>query len=279
MYTENRKLREALQEKKILIAAHRGTCGGNICQNNRLSYKNALLHGADMIEIDVIKSADGIFYALHSGTEKENLHLEKDIHTMTSEEIEQLTLFNWLDQSSGVKLDRLEDLLDEFEPQCLINIDRSWFYWKEIIEFLKKRPGKESIILKSAPTEELLEILEAQGSELLYMPIMKRVEDWELVKRYQINVAAVEVIFPTDNHPLVARELFEEWKQAGILPWVNAITLGEAEAFRLSAQFDDNHAIAEGFDSSWGELVRMGFQIIQTDWPALLKQYLQENVR
>lgn len=279
MYTENRKLREALQEKKILIAAHRGTCGGNICQNNRLSYKNALLHGADMIEIDVIKSADGIFYALHSGTEKENLHLEKDIHTMTSEEIEQLTLFNWLDQSSGVKLDRLEDLLDEFEPQCLINIDRSWFYWKEIIEFLKKRPGKESIILKSAPTEELLEILEAQGSELLYMPIMKRVEDWELVKRYQINVAAVEVIFPTDDHPLVARELFEEWKQAGILPWVNAITLGEAEAFRLSAQFDDNHAIAEGFDSSWGELVRMGFQIIQTDWPALLKQHLQETVR
>lgn len=276
MYTENKKLRETLREKNILIAAHRGTCGGNICQNNRLSYKNALLHGADMIEIDVIKSADGVFYALHSGTERENLHLEKDIHTMTSQEIETLILYNWLDQPSGVKLDRLDDLLDEFEPQCLINIDRSWFYWKEIIEYLKKRPGRDGIILKSAPTEELLEILAKHGPELLYMPIVKTVEDWERVKRYPINVAAVEVIFPTQDHPLVSSRLMEEWHSAGIIPWVNSITLGAAERFRLSAQFDDDHAIADGFDASWGELIRMGFQIIQTDWPALLNQYRQQ---
>lgn len=279
MYTKNESLREAVQEKKVLIAAHRGTCGGNICQNNRLSYKNALLHGADMIEIDVIRSKDGVFYALHSGTEKENLHETTDIHTLTSEQIEQLTLYNWLDQISGIHLNRLDDLLDEFEGQCLINIDRSWFYWKEILQFLKERPGYASILIKSAPEEQLLQELEESGLDVMYMPIVKSVEDWERTKQYQINVAAVEVIFPTLDHPLVSPELFKEWKDAGILTWVNAITLGEDERFRLSAHLDDNYAISQGFDESWGELVRMGFDIIQTDWPALLKQYLMENFR
>lgn len=275
MYTHNEILKQALKEKRVLIAAHRGTCGGNICQNNHLSYKAALLHGADMVEIDVIRTTDGVFYAFHNGTEMENLHLNADIRTLSSAEADQQILYNWLDKSSGLHLEKLEDLLDEFENQCLINIDRSWFYWKEIIEFLTSRTKHDEIILKSAPDAELLKVLEESGSDIMYMPIVKTLEDWERTKRYYINVAAVEVIFPTLDHPLVAPEMFNEWKEAGIIPWVNAITLGEEERFRLSAHLDDNHAISDGFDESWGELIRMGFRIIQTDWPGLLKNYIR----
>lgn len=276
MYTKNEILKKELEKKKVLIAAHRGSCGGNICQNNRLSYKAALLQGADMIEIDVIQSTDGVFYAFHNGTEKENLHIDKDIRELSSVEIEKLQMYNWLDESSGIGIERLSDLLDEFEEQCLINIDRSWFYWKEIIDFFVARKNQGSILLKSAPESELLQILQDSGSDIMYMPIVKTKEQWETVKKYNINVAAVEVIFTSLDHPLVSGEMFAEWKELGILTWVNAITLGNEERFNLSAYLDDNRAIAEGFDGSWGQLVRMGFGIIQTDWTGLLKGYLKE---
>ncbi len=277
MYTKNDILKKKLKEKEILVASHRGACGGNVCQNNRLSYKTALLFGADMIEMDVIQSTDGVFYAYHNGTEKVNLDIDRDIRTMSSEEIDAQQYYNWLHMTSGVKVAKMEDILDEFEEQCLINIDRSWFCWANVIEALSKRPNRQSILLKSAPEPELLQILQDSGSDLMYMPILKTAEDWERVKKYDINVAAAEVIFDSLEHPLVAPERFKEWEELGVIPWVNVISLGNEPRFNISAGLDDNHAIDHGFDENWGKLIRMGFRILQTDWPGLLNMYLEER--
>lgn len=279
MYTKNDILKKKLEEKEVLVASHRGVCGGNVCQNNRLSYKTALLFGADMIEMDVIQSADGVFYAYHNGTEKVNLDIDRDIREMSSEEIDAQQYYNWLHKTSGVKVAKMEDILDEFEEQCLINIDRSWFYWANVIEALTKRPNRQSILLKSAPELELLQTLQDSGSDLMYMPIVKSVEDWNRVKEYDINVAAVEVIFDSLEHPLVAPELFKEWEELGVIPWVNVISLGTEPRFNISARIDDNLAIDQGFDASWGKMIGMGFKILQTDWPGLVNMYLEERKR
>lgn len=52
----NPGLHKQLEERKVLLAAHRGTCGGNIIQNTIGAYENALLHGADIIEVDVVRT-------------------------------------------------------------------------------------------------------------------------------------------------------------------------------------------------------------------------------
>ena len=52
-------LLEATKEK-IIVVAHRGAAGGNIPCNTISAYENALRQGADMIEIDVEMTADGI---------------------------------------------------------------------------------------------------------------------------------------------------------------------------------------------------------------------------
>ena len=66
----NKKLFDAIEEKKVLIAAHRGALCGNIIDNTFLSAKAALAMGADIIEMDAIISTDGILYAFHDGEEK-----------------------------------------------------------------------------------------------------------------------------------------------------------------------------------------------------------------
>ncbi|MDO5408297.1 MAG: glycerophosphodiester phosphodiesterase family protein [Eubacteriales bacterium] len=271
MYTKNQSMRELIDKRKVLIAAHRGTSGGNVVQNTSLAYKNALLHGADMIEVDAIMTTDGVFYAFHNGEEDLELGIDRDIREMSSSEVEELHTLNCMRKVCEQKLEHLEEVLERFRGKCLINIDRSWFYWKEIIALLERMDMKEQLLLKSGVEEQLLQELEESGSDLMYMPIMKTMEDWELVKKYNINVAAAELIFTDLDSDFLKPEFMKELKDAGIAPWVNAITLNDVDI--LSGLLDDNNAIKNGFDESWGRLMELGFEIIQTDWPALLKEY------
>lgn len=273
MYTKNQPIRSLIEKNKVLIAAHRGTCGGNVVQNTTLAYKNALLHGADMIEIDAAMTKDGVFYAFHNGEEPLALGVKEDIRTMTSEQIDQMKTLNSLGLVNNQKIERLKEVLERFRGKCLINIDRSWFYWKEIIALLDSMDMKNQILLKSGVEEGLLQDLADSKTDIMYMPIMRKPEEWEILERYEINVAAAELIFEDLDSDFIKPEFMERLKKQGIAPWVNAITLDDT--IILSGLLDDNKAIREGFDESWGELIRLGFEIIQTDWPALLKSYLK----
>ena len=60
-------IRELAAERRILCA-HRGIWGGNIPCNNIIAYDFAIREGADMVEIDVTKSADGELFIFHDET-------------------------------------------------------------------------------------------------------------------------------------------------------------------------------------------------------------------
>ena len=59
--------------EKILIAAHRGSFGGNIPCNTIASYEIALKQGADIIEVDVEMGGDGKLYIFHPTMEPHHL--------------------------------------------------------------------------------------------------------------------------------------------------------------------------------------------------------------
>ena len=84
----------------------------------------------------------------------------------------------------------MEDVLPKFKGKCLINIDRSWFYWEKMIDFLKSMNMDDQILLKSGVGDDYLEKLAASGSGLMYMPIVRTMDEWERVKAYDVNVCA-----------------------------------------------------------------------------------------
>ena len=140
---------------------------------------------------------------------------------------------------------------------------------------IENKEIEDQILLKSGADEEYLRQLAGSGSGLMYMPIVRTMEEWEKVKEYDINVCAAELIFDTADHPFARPEFLKSLREQGIAPWVNAITLNDTDI--LSGGLDDNHAIADGFDENWGRLMDMGFQILQTDWPALLRGYIDRK--
>lgn len=263
---------------KTLIAAHRGTCGANVIQNTYLSSHNALLHGADIVELDAVQSADGVFYAFHDGEEKSLWGFDADIRTMTSRGIDRQPCRNSLDMFIDQRVERLRPILERLRGRCLINIDRSWYHWDEMLAFLEEVQMYDQIILKAPPKDEFLKRLEQSGSPVMFMPIIRTMDEWKRLKSYQINVVAAEIIFETVDADVFQPEFISELHKEEILVWVNALTLHDD--ITLSANLDDNGALINGYDTTWGRLIDRGVDIIQTDWPALLKKYVEsENKR
>ena len=73
-------------------------------------------------------------------------------------------------------------------------------------------------------------------------------------------------------------ELFQqenvEWiQQQGLYVWVNVITLSSLDKHRLYGGLDDDTALLDNPDKSWGVLLQRGIDILQTDWPMQLSRY------
>lgn len=260
------------EQSGILIAAHRGTCGGYIVPNTLPAFENALKHGADILEIDAIMSTDGKFYAFHNGKEKVVLGVDRDIRQMSSAEIESFRCFNADGDPINQKVERLDDILEHLKGKCLINIDRAWFYWEPAIKFLLRHHMPDQIILKSHVDPNLLDFLQAKQADLMYMPIVYTMEQMHTVLKYQLYLIGAELLFQDLQNPLIQAENMRFFHSKRILTWVNTITLNDELVF--SGLLDDLRAITVSEEETWGRLIDMGFDILQTDWPLLLRQFV-----
>lgn len=269
------RLKEYYEEHGVLIAAHRGTNGGNVLQNTSKAYLNAIRHKADMFEVDVIRAKDGQFFAFHDGQEPLVFRKEMDIRDLDSQEIRSLTCYNSLNEPIEQKIETIHDILKNFEGKSFINIDRSWFYWDTFLEELKGYPSLDQVLLKSPVERKLLEQLRDSQLNVMYMPIVKTMAELQEVLAFEgIPLVAVELVFEELDSDLIQAETIKLLKDRGLLVWGNALTL--SDTIVLAARLDDDHAILDGGET-WGQLVQLGFDIIQTDWPYLLYSYLVYN--
>ena len=233
-YIENK-----IREKHILIAAHQGTFGGNIGANTISSGKNALLHGADIIEADVTRDKEGVLYMFHDAHEPFNFAVEKHIPEMTTREVSLLTGFN----SNGDK--------------CLpapVRLD-------------------ERIIYKSPEGRKYCEFVKNCKYPMIFMQIISTLEQAKLALSYGDKVAGFEVLYKTEESDLCSDPFIEMCKDKGIILWSNAMRLNEVDV--LAAGHDDNSVIEDGKEE-WKWHFGKNFDIVQTDWPALWVRFRDE---
>lgn len=268
----NRLLNHKLDKHGVLIAVHRGSSGGNIVENTIPAYKAALQQGGDILEIDVIKSVDGILYTFHDGQEEKLLHRSENIKTMYSAEIENLNFINSNYLRTSYKVERLENVLSYFKGEILINIDRAWDIWPELLETLDKHNMQKQILLKSPVLKESLHFLNQYETKYMFMPIIHSLEDIEIVLNYEnLNVVGMELIADSESHPLFQDEVIERLHNMKLFVWANAINLDNEMV--LFAGLDDDTSLIHNPDHGWGRLFEKKIDIIQTDWPSLLATY------
>lgn len=264
-------IKEKLKEKKVLLAAHQGTFGGNICTNTISSGKNALLHGADIIEADVTRDLDGVLYMFHDAHEGFNFGSKKHIPEMRTAEVDALRGFNANGDRKTVGPDRLDDYLAYFKNRdCIINLDRCWDIWDDVINVAGKYDMLDRIIFKS-PTDtpnylKYYHFVKNSKYPLNFMPIISSVERAGEAFALEIPVIGFEILYKKETDAVVNDEFINRCHDMGLILWSNAMSLTDTEV--LAAGYDDN-AYIERDKPVWEWHFGKGFDIVQTDWMAL----------
>lgn len=271
----NAVLNRRLEEKKALVAVHRGVWGGNIVENTIPSFELSMEMGGDIFECDISCSADGILYVFHDGAEPLLLGCSDNIKTMSSNKIEQLEYKNSIGEPSGVKVEHYENVAAHFTGDVLYNIDRAWDNLPQMAEVLRKYPHTiRQVIIKTPVRNEYLEFLSSCPEKYMYMPIVYNMEEVNKVLSYSnINTVGMEVIAKTNDSELFLQENLDFIMSHNLFVWANVITLAGHGRLRLFGDLDDDMALLVSRQRSWGEVLRKGIHILQTDWPLQLCKF------
>ena len=274
MKKQNQALREAFSQKQVLIASHRGVSGGNILENTIPAFRNALLQGADIVELDVCPSTDGVLYVYHDGYEPFHFGTSTNLRRMTSAQIDALRFTNRYCVKVAQGVERLEDALRSLKGKCFVNLDRCYRDFDAPLQMVRDFGMTDQVIFKTFVEEDLLARVARDYSDVMFMPLLGRASEIETLEKFDLNVVACELVFKDPNQDIALPETVRLLRERYGELWANPICC--EDDLILCGGFDDNRSILESFDAGWGELLRRGFRILQTDWPLLLLQYLKQ---
>ncbi|XCB31020.1 glycerophosphodiester phosphodiesterase family protein [Arcanobacterium hippocoleae] len=258
-----------------LIAVHRGTAGGTIFSNTANAAKASIASGGDMVELDVARSKDGVYFTFHDTYEPFLLGESRRIGEMTSAEIENL-VYHKAHGLAGGGVEKFAETLAGLSG-VLVNVDRSYRYWKDgFLDQLARWGNPEHLLIKSDADPEYLESAAACSTKFPFMGVVRNSGEIESIitaaKGNNINLVGFEILAAVPHDPVISPSFLEKLHSQGFMVWLNAINL--ENGVKLCAGYDDFTAVRGDMHESWGELVRRGADIIQTDWPWLLRSYL-----
>lgn len=268
-------LREESKEH-VIVTAHRGVCGGNIPCNTLDAFRAALYQKADMIELDVGRSRDGTLYVFHEGREKAHLNCDQPLGTMTDEDINGLRYVNTDGKTTNNNVNKLDEVLEFLKGKCYINIDKFTLYPTDIVHTIRRHNMMEQVVVKSPAEKMQLDVIEELSPEIPYIVIIKEQDCVsDIILQHRVNFIGIETVFKSENSPVAADEYRERVHKKGLLLWGNGIVYNYKSI--LSAGHSDDVSVTGNPDEGWGWLARKGFDILQTDWPMQMKNYLKEN--
>ena len=270
-------LKSLYEEKGPLIATHRGMVCGNIPHNTFPAFDVALNHGTDIIETDVAMAGDGELFIFHVRQELNQLKLDVHLNEMTTEEIRELRYVNDCRAKTQWGLPTLDEFLERYKGRCLINLDHGWDFFPEMIQKVRDHKMEDQVLLKSPSKMEYFKIIEECAPDMMFMPIIKE-ETMDIAAQLDamdVNYVAAELVFPTDDSPLVSDDYIRSHLDKGRLLWVNTILYNCLKP--LSGGHTDDVAVMGDPDYGWGWNLDKGFHILQTDWTMALRSYLDRR--
>lgn len=256
-----------------LLAAHRGVCGANIPCNTLASYETALRQGADIIELDVSKSKDGELFAFHPGMEPVYLKCGKYISEMTAKEVRQVPLLNQDEVPTHYRVPTLLEALTFLKDRAYINVDKFWTDVEGITACIRRAGVEGQVIVKTYLDEPALSAVEKFAPDLMFMPMVwHKDESTEALLKRKINFIGNEILFDKETDEIISDAYIAEMHRKGLLIWTNAIVYNESDV--ISAGHTDDISLTDDPAKGWGWLIGKDVDIIQTDWPLMLRQYM-----
>ncbi|WP_242156262.1 glycerophosphodiester phosphodiesterase family protein [Aestuariivivens sediminis] len=256
----------------IMVIAHRGDWR-NAPENSLQAIKNCIDLGVDMVEIDVRKTKDHELVVLHDATLDRTTTGKGPVSEYTLEALKTLHLKNGTGRPTHHRIPTLREALMTAKGKVLVNLDKCYDYFDEAFKIIQETGTAKQVVIKGydKSVSDVKSDFGAKLDSIIFMPIInldKQVDAEDIIEAYQheIKPLAFEFVFSTDTSKVLNK--FSIIKKRGSKVWVNSLWKS------LNAGYEDDVALVHT-DSIYGWYVEKGVNMIQTDRPELLLNYLR----
>lgn len=261
-------------QHNVLITAHGGYNSGIITFNSIIGFEAAVHAGADIVELDVMRSAEGKLYVFHPGTEKKMLGKDCDLCGMTNAQIEQQRI-----AENGLPIPSLDEVFEVLKGRCYINTDKAYSCFPELVQCIRKHDMADQIILKGEVKNTwIYDATEELAPDIAFLAVSYETDTaLQICAERKIHYVGSEVVFDKDDAPVTDPAYIEMMHKNKKLLWVNPILFSLSRP--LVGGHDDNASMLGDPDHGWGWLVDRGYDILQTDWVTDCITYLKATGR
>ena len=258
------------QSKHVMIFAHRGNWR-NSAENSLQAFQDCINEGIDGIEVDLQMTKDGVLVIMHDETIDRTTTGSGKVSDHTIDQLRQLYLLNPIGVKTRQRIPTFEEVLILAKDKILIQVDKWKAYGKQVAELAKKHGCERQIVLRTTDNSTVTKKNYGESlNNLLLMPVLVCKggdTDGQKLKDFTQNYSSpvMSLSFTHEDFPILKR--IPELKRAGYRIWLNSLW----DTF--NAGHDDEQAVTNP-DNSYGWLLNLGADIIFSDNPMLLKQYL-----
>ena len=247
---------------KLLVAAHRGQWR-EAPENSLTAIDLAIQDGAEIVEIDVRLTSDGVPVLMHDTTVDRTTDGKGRVDEMTLAEIKQLHLREGLGSKKAASTNHtvptLEEAMAVAKNRAMVNLDKGWDYREQILPVLEATRTVDHGIFKGSPTVDAAEEFMARDSRIQYMHIVNDATAAEAFAFEGRQPVAVEVVFDSVSDAQAQPAYLEKLARQGRV-WVNSMWNS------LAAGNTDEAALRQDPALGWDNLVaNYGATMIQTD--------------
>lgn len=260
----------------VLVAAHRGDWR-NAPENSLEAVESAIDLGVDIVEVDVRRTLDGVLILMHNASIGATTSGHGTVALSSYRRLQRKTLRSGCRLETRAKIPTLEEVLVASKGRVLLNLDKAFGYFDEIVALAEKTGTLDQIIFKSDKSPKKIEkVLGDYKGKVLIMPIvrMSRKSALQDIDEYieRLDPPLFEIIYSDDEDPSMV--LLKEKLRGRSRIWIN--TLWNSQC----AGHSDDTSFYEGPEAGYGFLIdTMEAGVLQTDRSALLIEYLQERSR
>jgi glycerophosphoryl diester phosphodiesterase len=254
----------------VLVAAHRADWR-SAPENSLAAIEAAVRQGAEVIEIDVKRTSDGVLVLMHDDSVDRTTSGRGNVSTLTSAQVQDLRLREGLGGADTAVTEHgvptLEEAMRVTKGRAMVNLDKGWAYRDAMLDVLVRTDTVEEGIFKSTAPVPEVQAFRAKDPRIVYSHV---VED--------ANASSVDAF--GDDQPESYELIFDRLTDAQIQPavvdaiakrsriWINTMWKG------LAANYTDEASLIDPA-RGWSTVTdRFHADVIQTDNIPQLRRHL-----
>ncbi|MGZ2368687.1 glycerophosphodiester phosphodiesterase family protein [Ancylomarina sp. YFZ004] len=256
----------------VMVVAHRGDWT-NAPENSLQAIKNAIEIGVDIVEFDVRLTKDKIPVLMHDKTIDRTTTGKGKLSKWKLDALNKLFLTDINGKATTHKIPTLEEALTLSKGKILINLDKCTMHLDRIVEYLRKTNTQNQAIIRIRKDFYKTRLHKrCSKKDLIYIPKIKDNNNRlkHLSQKYiKANKPfAFDIDITKEDSYLIP--CVKQIKDKSCRIWVSATEIENVRNYKHLAK-------NPSAETKWGWALKIGANIILTDEPALLIDYLEDK--